>query len=207
MRKYVIKECFYSLQGEGIRAGEPSVFLRFAGCNLDCRLETHGFDCDTDFSRGDKLSLDEVVQRVVDVAGDCRWIVLTGGEPGLQVTGELVRAFKARQFKLAIETNGTQALPPGLDWVCVSPKSPEAELRLFYTHEVKFVLRAGDPLPTPTIKSQHYLLSPAWEIGDKNDPANSGTLSAENLEHCIRLCLDNPRWRLSVQQHKWFRIR
>lgn len=208
MKRYAIKECFYTLQGEGVRAGTPAVFVRFAGCNLDCRAPTHGFDCDTDFVGGQKLTGRQVVDRANAVRAEgCRWIVLTGGEPALQLDSDLIIELKRAGYNLAIETNGTIALPPGLDWICVSPKVPDDEVAQRSANEVKFVLRRGAPLPRTTIEAQHFLLSPAFEVTSKTDPADPGQLTSENLDWCIALCLANPPWRLSLQQHKLWAIR
>lgn len=199
MKRYPIKECFLSLQGEGMWAGRTSVFLRFAGCNLKCRKETHGFDCDTDFEGGRTLSVSEVVEEVVSVAGGCEWIVLTGGEPALFLDPELAAAL-GDHHNLAIETNGTVPLKARVDWVSVSPKRGE-RLALSFADEIKIVLAAGQPLHgaiNGRIDANHYLLSPAFE-GD--------TLPEENLRYCIDLCLRNPRWKLSVQQHKLWKVR
>jgi len=196
-KTYKIKECFLSLQGEGVRAGEASVFLRFAGCNLRCTKATHGFSCDTDFQGGSALTLDEVVRLVADTARGCQWIVLTGGEPALFLDPELVGALEAHH-KLAIETNGTVPLCCTLDWTTVAPKRGE-KLVLRQADEIKVVLAAGETIPDlGSIRVDHHLLSPAFE-GD--------TLPAANLRHCIRLCMENPRWRLSVQQHKAWGVR
>lgn len=191
-RSYPIKECFLSLQGEGMRAGEASVFLRFSGCNLKCRAATQGFDCDTDHAHGVMLQAKAVVELVQSMAGRCHWVVLTGGEPLLHLDEELVEALQAHHFCLALETNGTLPLRFPLDWVAVSPKRGTA-LAVRRADEVKVVLAAGDPIPDLTINADYHLLSPAFE---------GGTLPEANLQHCIRLCMENPRWRLSCQQHK-----
>jgi len=197
-KRYIVKEIFYSLQGEGMRAGEASVFVRFAGCNLNCRKETHGFDCDTDFKGGVKLTAEGVLEAIKNVNEHCRWIVLTGGEPAVQLDSALVSVLKAAGYSLAIETNGTKALPEGLDWISVSPK-PGTCLEQTRAMEVKYVLRAGDLLPTRSeIKAAYYLLSPAFE---------GNTLPQDNLRHCINLCLGNPKWILSVQLHKLIGVR
>lgn len=189
---YKLAEIFYSLQGEGMRQGEASVFVRFAGCNLCCKKEEAGFDCDTNHERVTSLDVDGVVNSILDLSSDCRWVVLTGGEPSLQLDSLLIARLKGLGLLLAIETNGTRALPPGLDWITISPKKGEL-VRQPTAHEVKYVLKAGDPLPLCEIKARHKFLSPAFE-GDK--------LPTENLNHCIKLCLENPAWRLSMQAHK-----
>ena len=208
MRTYALKECFFSLQGEGVRAGLPHVFVRFAGCNLSCTKATHGFDCDTDFDGGQRLGAAQIVSRVQQLdRADCRWVLLTGGEPALQLDAVLVAALHDAGFRIAIETNGTRPLPAGLDWICVSPKTPEHALAVGQANEVKFVLGAGAPLPQTRITAQHYLLSPAFEVRSRTDPDRPGELPEQNLRWCTELCLRNPPWRLSVQQHKLWRVR
>ncbi len=198
MKRYVVKEVFYSLQGEGVRAGTPALFLRFAGCNQDCRKETHGFDCDTDFSGGEKLTLPEIVERMRGQSPSCPWIILTGGEPALQVDRDLIDGLHASGFKLAIETNGSIALPDGLDWITVSPKVPEPEVRQLKADEVKYVRACGQPIPEPVVEAEHKLISPAFD-GHHLDP--------RTLQWCIELVRANPDWRLTVQLHKFLGIR
>lgn len=198
MKTYKINEWFYSLQGEGIRAGEPSIFLRFSNCNMKCSKAVEGFDCDTEFDSGERWTLDQIVKNLRELSKDCQWVVLTGGEPSLQVDDEFIDRLHANGFKLAIESNGTKTLSSKLDWICISPKSSEASIEQRTANEVKYVLSAGMPLPTPTIYADRYLLSPAFE----------GTnLPPENLNWCIELCKKNPTWRLSVQQHKGWGVR
>ncbi|MES1244444.1 MAG: 7-carboxy-7-deazaguanine synthase QueE, partial [Acidobacteriota bacterium] len=120
MNAYVVNEIFYSLQGEGVRAGTPNLFLRLSRCNLACAVETHGFDCDTEFESGRRLTLEEIVAELRQLSEACDWIVLTGGEPALQVDREMVDGLHAAGYRLAIETNGSVELPPGLDWITVS---------------------------------------------------------------------------------------
>jgi organic radical activating enzyme len=195
---YRVNEIFYSLQGEGVRSGTAALFLRFSGCNVGCRTETHGFDCDTDYAAGREMTLAEIVTEL-RAAGSARaWVVLTGGEPALQVDRELIDGLHAAGFKLAIETNGTVELPAGIDWITVSPKVPEDQLHQRAADEVKYVRAFGQPIPRTTVKAEHKLISPAFD-GDRLDP--------ETLEWCIQLVRDNPDWRLSVQQHKFWRIR
>ena len=192
-RRYLVNEIFYSLQGEGVRAGTPNLFLRFAKCNLQCAVATHGFDCDTDFAFGRPLSTDEIVRELRQLAADCSWVVLTGGEPALQVDAALIETLAGAGYKLAIETNGTIELPRGLDWITVSPKVEESSLEQLRADEVKYVRAPGQGLPRSAVAADHYLLSPAFD-GER--------LNREALDWCLRLVRENPPWRLSVQQHK-----
>lgn len=198
MKRYRVNEVFYSLQGEGARAGTANLFLRFSRCNLDCKVATHGFDCDTEFESGTWMTLPEIVAELRRLAPGCGWVILTGGEPALQVDGELIAALHEAGYRLAIETNGTLELPAGLDWITVSPKVPEASLRQRTAHEVKYVRAHGQPLPQTVVTAEHYLLSPAFD---------GGTLDRAHLDWCIALCRENPAWRLSVQQHKGWNVR
>lgn len=196
MKRYLVNEIFRSLQGEGARAGTVATFVRFAKCNLACNVAEHGFDCDTDFDHGDWYELDALLAAVRAV-GPSRWIILTGGEPALQLDGTLVGTLHDAGYRLAIETNGTRPLPPGIDWVCVSPK-PGTRVMISAADEVKFVLRAGQRPHDVSLRSSHRLVSPAFK-GDEFDP--------EALAWCIQWVLDHPTWRLSVQQHKQWGVR
>jgi len=195
---YLVNEIFYSLQGEGVRAGTANLFLRFARCNLACSAETHGFDCDTEFESGRRLSLEEIAVELGALAPACGWVILTGGEPALQVDRELIDGLHAAGYRLAIETNGSRELPPGLDWITVSPKVAEHALRQRTAHEVKYVRGYGQAIPATVVEAEHYLISPAFD-GDE--------LDRRTLDWCLRLVRENPRWRLSVQQHKLWQAR
>jgi 7-carboxy-7-deazaguanine synthase len=197
-RDYLVNEIFYSLQGEGVRAGEPSLFLRFARCNLRCTVESHGFDCDTEFESGRRLGAAEIAGELRGLAPRCDWVVLTGGEPALQIDAELIAALRGAGFKLAVETNGSRELPPGLDWITVSPKVAEHAIRQRTANEVKYVRGYGQAVPKTVVTADHYLVSPAFDGPD---------LDRRTLDWCIQLCKDNPPWRLSVQQHKLWRVR
>ena len=198
MDRYLVNELFYSLQGEGVRAGTPNFFLRLAKCNLACKVETHGFDCDTEFESGRWMTLPEILDEMRQLSASCDWIVLTGGEPALQVDSEMIDALHAAGYKLAIETNGSMELPEGIDWVTVSPKVAEHAIRQRKAHEVKYVRGYGQAIPRTVVAAEHYLISPAFE-GDRLDP--------RTLDWCVRLCKENPPWRLSVQQHKAWKVR
>lgn len=195
---YTINEIFYSLQGEGVRAGTPNLFLRFTGCNQTCRKETHGFDCDTEFTSGRRMSLDEILAEFRHLVPASPWVILTGGEPALQLDTHLIDALHAAGYQLAIETNGSIELPPGLDWITVSPKVAEHAIRQRTAHEVKYVRAYGQAIPRTVVQADHKLISPAFS-GNELDP--------RTLEWCIRLVKENPDWRLSVQMHKTWRIR
>jgi organic radical activating enzyme len=198
MKKYFVNEIFYTLQGEGLHSGEPRIFVRFGKCNLTCQLESHGFDCDTEFESGVRLTLQQILVEVAAASQTCKWIVLTGGEPALQVDALLIEALHADGYQLAIETNGSIELPQGLDWITVSPKMAEHTIRQVVASEVKYVRSYGQQIPHTVVKADHYLISPAF--GPEG-------LNRNDLEWCMELVKNNPPWRLSCQQHKWWFIR
>lgn len=204
IKTYHVNEIFYTLQGEGVRAGCPSVFLRFQGCNLKCNiapgpLSPGGFACDTEFQSGRPMTGDEIAAAVREIAGGCGWVVLTGGEPGLQLDAALADRLHADGFKLAIETNGTVNLDAlGLDWICVSPKVAEHALAQTVAHEVKYVRAYGQAIPRPRVQAEHKLVSPAF---------HAGAIDRKTLEWCVQLCKDNPPWRLSLQLHQLIGVR
>lgn len=197
MKTYTVNEIFYSIQGEGMRAGTANVFIRFSGCNQTCTVESHGFDCDTEFVSGRKMTATEILEEARRIAPACEWVVLTGGEPGLQIDQELIDVLH-QHFLLAIETNGSIQLPDGIDWITVSPKVAEHAIRQMTASEVKYVRGYGQGLPKPALRASYYYLSPAF-AGMDIDP--------EALAWCVQLVKENPRWQLSVQQHKAWKIR
>jgi len=198
MGTYRINEIFYSLQGEGVRVGTPALFVRFSGCNQACTAATVGFDCDTDHTAAKEMTLAKIIVDLRSAGPRCEWVVLTGGEPALQVDRELIDGLHEAGYRLAIETNGSIELPAGLDWITVSPKMPEDKIQQRTADEVKYVLTAGQPLPTSTVRADHYLISPVFQ---------EGCVDSETLSWCIRLVQDNPPWRLSVQLHRLLGIR
>ena len=201
---YLVKEVFYTLQGEGAQAGRPAVFLRFSGCNLWTGRERHRAQavcqfCDTDFVGGDRYptatDLAEVVRSTWagDWEGRVRpYVVCTGGEPLLQLDDALVGALHSAGFEIGVETNGTRPRVDGLDWVCVSPKAG-----------APLVLTSGDELKL--VYPQPGLLPPAVE-GLEFDhlflQAMDGPRLAENIQAAVEYCLAHPQWRLSIQTHK-----
>lgn len=197
---YIVNEIFYSLQGEGRKAGTPMVFVRFSDCNLRCSIANAGFDCDTEFASGRSMTKEEILLEAARLHPQRGWLLVTGGEPSLQLDADFIEAAHADGWKIAIETNGTIALPEGIDWICVSPKSAEHTIRQRIAHEVKYVRRHGMSLPETTVQAEHYLLSPAFQP--------DGTVCPQDLTWCMELVKSNPeRWSLTVQFHKIIGIR
>jgi 7-carboxy-7-deazaguanine synthase (Cx14CxxC type) len=208
---YTVKEIFYTLQGEGRNAGRAAVFCRFAGCNLWSGREQDRTDavctfCDTDFvgtngTGGGKFADAGALAAAVDAewmgAGGPKMVVLTGGEPLLQVDPMLLEALHARGFDVAVETNGTIAPPPGVDWLCVSPKA-DAPIAVSKGDELKLVYPQADAMPErfTNLDFAHFLLQPM-----------DGPALAENTAAAIAYCMAHPQWRLSVQTHKVVGIR
>jgi 7-carboxy-7-deazaguanine synthase len=209
---YSVKEIFYTLQGEGANAGRPAVFCRFAGCNLwsgreEDRASAACRFCDTDFVGIDGINggkfkdasglADTIENRWPQADRARRFVVLTGGEPLLQVDAALVQALHARGFFVAIETNGTVAAPEGIDWICVSPKGGN-DLAIRGGQELKLVFpQAGvDPQCFSQLAFEHFYLQPM-----------DGPLQRENTAQAVAYCQANPRWNLSIQTHKMIGIR
>lgn len=201
MKEYMINEIFYSLQGEGGRAGEASVFIRFSGCNLTCTRDSDvgGFDCDTEFTSGRRMSAAHIEDECRRLAPEGEWVVYTGGEPSLQLDEGLIEHMRTRGWKQAIETNGTKPLPAGLDWITVSPKTAEHTLQQLIATEVKYVRHYGQGIPKSRCAAIAYYISPAFE--------SDRALTVQNIKWCIDLVKENPKWRLSVQQHKLWGVR
>lgn len=208
---YTVKEMFLTVQGEGGQAGRVAVFLRFSGCNLwsgrevDRSRAVCSF-CDTDFVGADGpgggkfkdgASLAEAVADCWTGAGGQKLVVCTGGEPILQLDPDLIRALKARGFKIAVETNGTLAAPPGLDWICVSPKG-SAALQQTQGHELKLVYPQRDALPE---RFEHLAFRHFW-LQPMDGPSREEATAA-----AVDYCLKHPKWGLSVQTHKYIGVR
>lgn len=191
--KLVVNEIFYSLQGEGARSGEASIFIRLTKCNLGCDF------CDTDFASGQEMSVYEIVEKIKQYP--CKWIIWTGGEPTIQLNSEHLAFFRDKGYKQAIETNGTRRLPDGLDYVTCSPKQDyeSVKTRIPTVDEIRIPVKQGDAVPDITIfpQARNYFLSPVFD----GDAINIG-----NVQHCVNLIQENPQWRLSLQVHKLIHI-
>lgn len=180
-----INEIFESLQGEGFHTGTPAVFVRFAGCNLACPF------CDTDHRSTAEMTDEQIAAAVAQFAPQL--VVLTGGEPGLQVSERLVDLLHIEGRKVAIETNGTCPLPANIDWVTVSPKEGSTPV-LTAANEVKVVFQADIDVEKwhNAIKTDHYFLQPC---------------SCKNTSETVAYIMAHPHWRLSLQTHKYLGIR
>jgi organic radical activating enzyme len=193
-----ISEIFYSLQGEGARAGTPTIFIRLQGCKAKYACAAMGIKCDTEFESGKEYSLDQLYNFIKDMSSyEITW---TGGEPTDQLTDEIVSYFKQKGYYQAIETSGLNPVPNGLDFVCISPKVAEHIIKKNFPNgceELRYVRHKGQEIPLPAIEAKHYWISPH---------SDGFTINSENLKHCIELCLENPKWKLSVQNHKLWNI-
>jgi 7-carboxy-7-deazaguanine synthase len=210
MKRYKIKEIYYTLQGEGAQTGRPAVFCRFTGCNLwsgreEDRSKAICQFCDTDFwgtdgENGGRYSAEGLARRVrnlwPDAPGGRPYVVCTGGEPLLQLDEPLIEAFHAEGLEVAIETNGTLPVPAGVDWVCMSPKAGS-----------EWVVRSGQELklvyPQPGAAPE---LFEDWEFEHFFLQPMDGPQRDENTRLTIDYCLRHPKWRLSMQTHKYLNI-
>ena len=212
MTPYKVKEIYYTLQGEGSHSGRPAVFCRFSGCNLWSGREKDREKaicqfCDTDFwgidginggSFSNAQSLAEIIakQWPTDLDQGKPYVVCTGGEPLLQLDEALVDAFHCSGFEVAIETNGTLESPPGIDWICVSPKAGTS-LKILQGNELKLVYpqRGAEPKSFEHLKFEHFFLQPM-----------DGPDIEQNTKLCLDYCLHHPQWHLSIQTHKLLNI-
>ena len=189
---YRINEIFYSLQGEGFWTGTPMVFLRLSGCNLKCPF------CDTNHSEYREMTAEEIVKRLREAGGPCRRVCVTGGEPALQLDGTLVDALHDAGYLIHLETNGTRALPEGVDWITLSPKADVPGLKgdgtvvLEWADEVKIVYLGEDVEKWSGFSAKAFFLQPC---------------SCANTDETIAYIQCHPHWRLSLQTHKLLKIR
>lgn len=206
---YKVKEIYYTIQGEGYHTGRPAVFCRFSGCNLWSGREEERHKavckfCDTDFwgtngVNGGKYSAQELVHKILSLLPDPSsnaFVVCTGGEPGLQLDDELIEIFHRSGLEIAIETNGTVLLADGIDWICVSPKA-DTEIIVTKGNELKLVYpqKENHPEGFVSLDFDHFFLQP---LDDKNQ--------RDNIKSTVEYCLQNPKWKLSLQTHKFIGI-
>ena len=180
---YRVNDLFYSLQGEGHHTGRAAVFVRFAGCNMKCSF------CDTEFDSFREMTADDILQAIAPYPS--RFVVLTGGEPTLQVDDALVDALHDRGYEVAMESNGTRPAPAGIDWLTVSPKGHVAVKRC---NEVKVVYGGEEEPQDFGIEADHYYLQPC-DVG-------VAEINAVITARCVAYVKSHPRWRLSLQTHK-----
>ena len=191
---YPINEIYYSIQGEGFYSGRPAVFIRFSGCNLKCPF------CDTDFRKCTEMKGEEILAKV-DMF-DSKFVVLTGGEPGLYVDRPLINLLREHGKYIAMETNGTRCLKGKIDWVTVSPKTDfcnDAEVVLPKCNEVKVVFNGHDISHFLMIPADYYYLQPC-DTGDRME-------NERLLKMAVEYCKHHPQWSLSLQIHKILNIK
>jgi organic radical activating enzyme len=185
-----VKEIFYSLQGEGGRQGEASIFIRLAGCNLNCDF------CDTDFKSGTYFTVEQILATIAPFP--CRWIVWTGGEPTLQLTDAILSFFKNAGFRQAIESNGHNRLSGLLDYTVVSPKGKKMYAKAInpQVNEIRLPVQKGDIIPPLDIlpEARFFFLSPIFTGNNISTKAN--------IDYCVEQIKRFPQWRLSLQIHK-----
>lgn len=191
--KLIVNEIFYSLQGEGGRSGEASIFIRLTKCNLACSF------CDTDFVDGDVMTIDEILEEIKQYP--CKWIIWTGGEPTIQLKDEYLAVFRKHGYKQAIETNGTRLVPSLIDYITCSPKQDYETIksRIPVVNEIRIPVKVGDTIPDTSIfpKADNYFLSPIFDA-DK--------INLENVDYCVEQIKLNSQWKLSLQVHKLIHI-
>tara|TARA_R110002096_G_scaffold178845_4_gene355821 strand:- start:581 stop:1186 length:606 start_codon:yes stop_codon:yes gene_type:complete len=193
-----INSIFYTIQGEGSHVGTPAIFIRLSDCNLACSF------CDTEFLSGDLMDEQEILEEIFNY--DCKFIVLTGGEPSMQDISTLCELLKKEDYYITMETNGMFELTTDkIDWICLSPKSSFKHIKLKECHDLKFVIKKGDNLPripTGFIVRQVFISPENETSGEAIGLKACNELNAENLNYCIDLIKENPIWRLNLQTHK-----
>ena len=195
-----VSEIFYSLQGEGARVGTSTIFVRLSGCSAKFACFTAGIKCDTEFESGKEMSNDQIHSWINENGRGCKEITWTGGEPTDKLTEETIAWFKEKGYYQAIETSGLKPVPAGMDFICVSPKVADHVVKKNFPNgvtELRYVRHKGQAIPEPSVTAEHYWLSP------HSDGFN---INPENMHHCILLCLENPKWKLSLQNHKIWNI-
>ena len=193
-----VNEIFYSIQGEGMNTGRPAVFVRLAGCNLKCPF------CDTDFSKSEDMSVEQIVDEVCRIGNRCSFVVITGGEPTLQDCTPLIDALQRNGFEVAMESNGTRPAPYNVNWLTISPKTAyvdneAAKVRQMRADEVKLVFDGVHEPSDYDIVAKHYYLQPC----DTGDPATNEVI----IQQCVQYIKNHPQWKLSLQTQKILNVR
>ena len=197
LQTYPIVEIFHSVQGEGFHTGVPHVFVRFGNCNLRCEW------CDTDFLTYEEITMADIVEKILSF--DCKRVIFTGGEPAMQDLATIGSILKENDIHLSIETNGTMAVDPIIDWICVSPKDqmyPNSIIRQRIGNELKVVYCGQDLSMYDELKSgfEHHYIQPLYM---ENDSVESNGKSFQIVEDLVKR---SPGWRLSLQTHKWMGV-
>ena len=206
-----ISEIFYSLQGEGARTGTANIFVRIQGCKAKNACYAMGIKCDTEFTSGKDVTLPDLLEMIQGYSTECKNIIWTGGEPADRITDEVVDFFHKAGYYQCIETSGLFPVAKDLDFVSVSPKVAEHVVQKNFNHkgkpgkdatrphinELRYVRHDGQDIPVPDMEADHYFLSPHFDGYDAN---------WSNIGHCQKLILNNPKWKLSVQDHKLWNV-
>lgn len=191
--KLNVNEIFYSLQGEGGRSGEASIFIRLTKCNLACSF------CDTDFAHGEDMTITQILEVIKQYP--CKWIIWTGGEPTIQLKDEILIEFQRAGYKQAIETNGTRPVPSLINYITCSPKQNYDKIRTLIpiVNEIRIPIKKGDAVPDVSVfpKANNYFLSPIFD---------GNAINKENVDYCVEMIKQNPQWKLSLQIHKLINI-
>jgi organic radical activating enzyme len=185
--KYKINKIFYSIQGEGARSGTPQVFLRFSGCNLKCSF------CDTNHETFELITSRQILNQCISISKGCRNISFCGGEPTLQLDREIIKKFNG--WYKSIETNGTNKVIDGIDYIVCSPKKKLIKPKKI--NELRYVLKKNDELPKINRKNCQYYLSPCFDGEEPN---------WDNIKYCVRMVQENPQFKLNIQLHKFIKI-
>jgi len=183
-----------------LRIGAPTIFIRLQGCKAKHACAAAGIKCDTEFESGKEMTLDEIHEWILMNAEGCKEITWTGGEPTDQLTDDIVTWFASKIFFQTIETSGLNPVPSAINFISLSPKVAEHILKKnfpFGVEELRYVRHEGQSIPEPSVEATHYFLSPH---------SDGFTINSKNLKHCINLCLKNPKWKLSIQNHKIWNI-
>ena len=191
-----INEIFYSIQGEGRHAGRAAIFVRFAGCNLQCPF------CDTNHTNYFQIEEEKLVEYLLQQNFPAQFVVLTGGEPTLQITDEFINLLHCKGFEIAIETNGTHEIKQSIDWITISPKFEYvgrlAQLKQLKANEVKIIVDENSRINDCGIQADYYYIQPC----DTGDAERNQKI----YERCINFIKENPKWKLSIQLQKILRV-